>query len=92
MAETPVKNDNTETEATDDMMVGDMIIGAVIFMGNLSIFLGYLFVIIREMASDMIIGAMILMGTLFIFLGYLFRIAQMVYNHIQETYFWVVEV
>ena len=61
MAETPVKNDNTE--ATDDMMVGDMIIGAVIFMGNLSIFLGYLF-----------------------------RIAQMVYNHIRETYFWILEV
>ena len=56
MAETPVKNDNTE--ATDDMMVGDMIIGALIF----------------------------------IFLGYLFMTAQMVYNHIWETYFWIVEV
>ena len=59
MAETPVKNDNTE--ATDD--IGNMISGAMIFM-----------------------------GTLFIFLAWAIMIAQMVYSHIRETYFWIVEV
>ena len=42
--------------------------------------------------GNMISGAMIFMGTLFIFLAWAIMIAQMVYSHIRETYFWIVEV